>query len=136
MEFFGNIKNGKVSVESKQALDYYISNLKEGDDLIINLQLVSEVKSLRQLRLAYLCFRKISEHTGYSVNESKMLAKMHQGLCSEATIEVKNIFFCKSLSEMSKKELSDFIMKMDNWAAKDLSINLLEFEDVKFLKNT
>lgn len=131
---YGRIKNGKIVLDNKEALRYWTSQLDEGDDVLVTFQAVKDAKSLRQLKLVYGCLRVISDHTGYTVEEAKMLVKMHQGLCGESTIEGKQIYFCKSLSDFSKKELSEFIVKMNDWAAINLQLNLLSFDDLKFLK--
>lgn len=135
MEFHGHLKNGKIVLDNKEALHYWTSQLKEGDDILVTFQAIKEAKTLRQLKLAYSCFRKISDHTGYTVEEAKMLVKMHQGLCGESTIEGKQIYFCKSIGEMSKKELSEFITKMNDWASLKLQLSLLDFNDLKFLEH-
>lgn len=60
---------------------------------------------------------------------------MRQGYCQSHNIEEKEITDCKSLSEFSKKEMSDFIVKMDIWSVKHLNHPLLNNDDLHFLKN-
>jgi hypothetical protein len=133
MEMYGRIKNSKIVLDNKEALKYWTSNLEEGDDVLVTFQAIKDARSLRQLKLVYSCLRAISDHTGYTVEDTKMLVKMHQGLCAESTIEGKQIYFCRSLGDMTRKELSEFIVKMNDWASLNLQLNLLNFEDIKFL---
>lgn len=60
---------------------------------------------------------------------------MKQGYCYHHILEGVEITDCKSLSEFSLKEMSDFITKMDLWSSQTLNHPLLNSDDIKFLKD-
>lgn len=135
INLYGKKLNGKLEIVNKDALTQWISNLSEGEDVVIKFNVSKSYKSLRQLRLVYSMFRTLSDRLGYTVEEVKTLMKIQQGLCGSSTIEGEDIHFCKSISDMSKQELSEFITKIDIWASQRLSEKLLNDEDIQFLKN-
>lgn len=126
---------GRLEYYNKHALKEWISNLTEGEDIVIKFNVSKNFKSTKQLRLVYACFRELSDKLGYSVEEIKTLMKLNQGLCGHSVIEGEEIHFCKSIADLSRKELSDFISKMDIWASKTLNMKLLTNDDINFLNN-
>lgn len=126
---------GKLEYSNKEILKQWVDNLPDGEDIIVKFNISRSYKSNRQLRLAYACFRAISDKLGYTVEEIKGLVKLQQGLCACSKIEGEDVHFCKSMADMTKKELSDFISKMDIWASKTLNMKLLTNEDINFLNN-
>lgn len=135
MQIYSKIKNGKLDFNNPVDYKQWLKTTEEGDDVLVTFELLKDSKTLQQLRLTYLLFREISSHTGYTVSEVKTLIKIEQGLCGVHTIQGKEVTFCKSLSEFNKKELSEFIIKMDRWANLTLDLKLLSFNDIEFLKN-
>lgn len=135
MEFHGTINKGKVTFENKHQLTSWLQSIPEGEDLVVNFQVVKESKTLQQLKLAYHCFRVISDHSGYTIAEVKTLVKMSQGLCGYHNLEGRSISFCSSLSDFTRKQLSEFIVKMDEWAAANMDLKLLMYDDIQFLKS-
>lgn len=136
VNLYGRIVNGKLEVPNKEGLSDWIKYLEEGDDIVIKFNRSKDYKTVRQLRLVYKLFRELSAKLGYSVSEIKGLMKIEQGLCAESTIEGKQISFCKSIGEMTKKELSTFIENVDIWAFQRLGLKLLSNEDIHFLNDT
>lgn len=135
LNLFGKIKDQKLDIFNKEALKQWIGQCNEGDDIVIKFVNQKDYKSLRQIKLVYHCFREISDKTGYTVEEVKMLMKMKQGYCFSHTLEEIEITDCKSLSEFSIKEMSDFIVKVDIWSSQTLNHPLLNNDDIRFLKN-
>lgn len=135
LNLFGKIKEGKLEIFNRQSLNQWLANCNEEDDIVIKFVNQKDYKSLRQLKLAYHCFREISDKTGYEVSEVKMMMKMKQGFCQSHVIDGIEITDCKSISEFSKREMSDFITKMDLWSCQNLNHPLLNSDDIKFLKS-
>ena len=132
---YGKKVNGKIEFHDEIAFNHWVANLEEGSDIVAKYNDSKHYKTNRQVRLAYLCFRKIAAHTGYSVSEVKIRAKYHQGLCFSHIIEGREIADCKSISDMTKKEISEFIINMDLWCTQELGLHLLENDDIQFLKS-
>lgn len=125
--------NGKLEISNKEAYNPWVRSLQDNEDIVIKLNIAKDYKSNRQLRLTYACFRILSDRLGYTVEEIKGLMKLHQGLSACSMIEGKEVHFSKSLADMSKKELSEFIETMDRWSYQTLNVKLLSNDDIVFL---
>lgn len=125
--------NGKIQWSNRDAMDKWLSYVEEGEDLVVKFKRQKDYKTFRQVRLCYACFRSLSDLTGHSIEDIKVLMKIKQGLCFAHTIEGVDISVCKSISEMTKAEISDFIMKMDIWSTELFNHPLLTNEDKSFL---
>lgn len=135
INLYGKIHNGKLELNNREALNQWCSNLKEGEDIVVKFNVSKTYKSTRQLRLLYHCFRELSAKLGYGIEEIKMLMKLRAGLCFVHTIEGEEISVCKSISDMTKRELSEFVEFVDIWSTTTLNHPLLKSEDIKFLKD-
>lgn len=135
INLYGTKKNGKLETRNRLALDKWIDYLSEGEEVVIKIRKQKDYKTFRQVRLCYACLRSISDLTGHTVEEVKVLMKMKQGLCFSHVIEGTDVSVCKSISEMTKIELSDFIMKMDQWSTEIFNHPLLTSEDKSFLND-
>lgn len=135
INLYGKKVNGKLKINNKEALDQWIKNLDEGDEIVVKFNQQKDYKTNRQLRLCYSCFRSIMDKTGYTLEEVKFLVKRNQGICAYHTIEGDEILFCKSISDFTKEELSNFIIRMDMWSREKLDNPLLTNEDKSFLKD-
>lgn len=133
INLYGVKEKGKLVIRNRQALDYWLDHLSDGDDIVVKLRRQKDYKTFRQVRLCYACLRSISDKTGHSIEEVKVLMKIKQGLCFSHNIEGTDVSICKSISEMTKAELSDFIMKMDQWSTELFNHPLLTYEDKTFL---
>lgn len=127
--------DGKLEFSDKLAYKQWIRNIPEGEDIVVKFNISKSYKSVRQLRLVYLCFRVLSDNLGYTVEEIKGLMKLEQGLSASSIIEGKEVHFIKSLADMTKTELSQFIEKMDIWGFQTLGIKMLSNDDIKFLND-
>lgn len=136
LNLFGKIINSKLEIINKESYKQWLSRCEEGSDIVIKIRNQKNFYSNRQLRLIYGEFRQISDFLGYSVEEVKTMLKMQMGYCYTHEIESQPITICKSISDFSKIELSDFIQKVDIWATKTLNLPLLTYDDIQFLKTT
>lgn len=135
LNIYGEILDKKVKIYNRELIDKWSESLKEGEKIVIKFNVSSEYKSERQLRLIYHEFRQISNHTGYTIDEVKLMLKIKAGLFFSAKIEEKDITVCKSISDMTIKQLSEFIEFTDRWSTQTLSLPLLTADDINFLKN-
>lgn len=135
LNLFGKVIDGKLTITNRHDLDEWIKRSPEGDDIVIKFRNQKNFKSNRQLRLIYHEFRELSSHLGYTVEEIKTMLKIKFGLCYVHEIEDEQVVNCKSISDFSKKELSEFIVSIHEWSEKTLGFPLLKYDDLKFLKN-
>lgn len=135
LNLFAKIKDGKLEISYKDSYNNWLRTCKEGDDIIIKFRNQKNYYSNRQLRLIYHQFRELSIHLGYSVEDIKTMLKIKFGYCYTATVEGQEITNCKSISDFDRKELSEFIVAIHEWAQRTLDFPLLKYEDLKFLKN-
>lgn len=134
LNLFGTIVSGKLEINNRQAYDQWIKNCPDGADIVIKFRNQENFYSVRQLRLIHAEFREIARTLGESVEYVKKLLKMEFGYYYCENINGKEICECKSLSYFDKKELSSFIQEIDIWASQKLSLKLLNFDDIQFLK--
>jgi hypothetical protein len=126
----------KLELSNKEALIQWIKNLPEGENLVVKFNISKFYKSNRQIRLLYSCFRAIANHTGQSVEDIKLILKLKAGLCFSHTIEGENVTVCKSISDFSKQEISDFIQFINEWSISNLNLTLLTSGDIIFLQDS
>lgn len=134
LNLFGKIISGKLEINNKETYKHWLSQCKEGSNIVIKLRNQEDFHSNRQLRLIYHEFRELSNLLGYTVEEIKMLLKLQFGLCFTNTIEGVELNICKSISDMTRVEISDFIQKIDLWSTNNFNYPLLNNEDIQFLK--
>lgn len=136
LNLFGEVKEGKLELNNRIALDKWIKTLPEGSKIVMKVRNQDNYYSTRQLRLLYAEFREISKKTGHSVEDVKTMMKMYTGNCYHHTIDGTELTICKSVSDFNRKELSQFIEQIDLWSQKNLDLPLLRYDDIKFLKTT
>lgn len=134
LNLYGKIKDGEIKLENTYALKQWAKTLEEGSDIVVKFRNQANYKTVRQLRLLYLCFRKLSAHLGYPVNDIKLMMKIKAGICWTHNIDGREITECKSISDFTKRELSEFVESIDTWASMELNFPLLSYEDKNFLK--
>lgn len=135
INIFGKITNGKLEFNNKDSVNQWVKMQSEGDDVVVRFTNQKDYATYRQIRLLYKCFRTISEHTGHDVEEIKLILKVKLGLCYSHDVENREITVCKSISDMNRKEISSFILETDKWSTKTLSLPLLLYDDINFLRN-
>ena len=83
---------------------------KEDDVIDTYFEVVKNDSSYLQIKKCHVLFRVISEHSGYTVEEVKMLVKEYCGFAYSKTINDKNyVIPLKSIGDMSKDELISLI---------------------------
>lgn len=134
LNLYSKVNKGKLEIENKHQLDEWLKTIPDGENVVIKFNISKNFKTQKQLRLLYLCFRQIAYHTGQSVQDIKLILKLKAGLCFSHTIENEEITICKSISDFSKKEVSEFIQFTNEWSIQTLNLPVLTLEDIEFLK--
>lgn len=132
---YGVTQDGKLQINNRIALDQWIKSLPDGEDIVCKFRVQKNYKTTRQLRLCYHCLRELAVKTGHTVEEMKMYLKYKSGLCFDHSVEGEHVQICKSIADMNKEEISEFILFMDTWASENLAHPLLTHDDKIFLKN-
>lgn len=98
---------GKLSLEPKSKIFYddFIKNLKDGDEVEMFINKVTEHCSLSQLSKIHACIRELAKESGYTFEEMKLLVKQRSGLCLIITENGVGTEICKSFSECTKDEM-------------------------------
>lgn len=134
INIFGKIQDNKLVINNKSSLNSWLKNQKEGDDIVLRFTNQKDYHSIRQNRLIYKQFRIIAKEIGSTVEEVKTLIKYEFGLCHEVVVQDRTINICKSIADLSKKELSELIQNVDIWANQNLGLEILTFDDKQFIK--
>lgn len=135
VNIFGTTKSGKLHISNRHVLDEWLKNQPDGEDVAIRVIVQKNFKTNRQLRLLYKLFREISKHTGSSVEDTKLFLKYHFGLCYVHNIEGAELTVCKSISDLTKTEISELIEQTDIWANQTLGLQILSEDDKNFIKH-
>lgn len=135
VNLYGKTEDGSLRITNRKILEEWLKTLPNGEDIVCKFRVQKNYKSTRQVRLCYHCLREIAAKTGHTLEEIKLYLKYKSGHCFDQKIEGEHIQTCKSIADMSKTEMSDFILFMDQWAISNLAHPLLTNDDLNFLKN-
>lgn len=100
------MKNGKLVYQTeKDKLTYklFLEKLKNGDEIHVFMDPVTDKASYAQISKAHACIRELAKETGHSFDEMKLIVKGYSDIPAETGIGYK------SFSECSKDEMSRVI---------------------------
>ena len=84
--------------------------IKEGEIVDVYMESSTKNGTLAQIRKVHLLFRILSEHSGYTIEEIKLLVKENCGFAYNKTINNKYyVIPTKSIGDMTKEELCSLI---------------------------
>lgn len=114
LNHFGKLvmKNSKlVYIKDSQAKGFeeFKKNLGEGSMIEVFMEECMDDGTLAQLAKCHALVRELSNHTGFTFEDTKTLLKEKAGLCLLRNVAGKEYFLCKSLGDADKVELSAFI---------------------------
>lgn len=95
----GKLVHSRVVDSTKYGL--FIKNLKEGDEIDVYMDIISDNGSLSQIAKVHAMIKDLATFTGNSVAGMKLLVKQEAGLCFTKDSEL----ICKSFGDCSKDEL-------------------------------
>ena len=91
----------------------------------------ADMKSLPQLRYVHFIFKMVGTEIGYSPDEIKQVYK-RKFLTYSKVINEKSYIFTKSLADLKKIEMKEFIDKIRDHASAELGIYVPEPSDRGF----
>lgn len=100
------MKNGKLVYQTeKDKITYklFLDKLKEGDEVEVFMNPITDKASYAQISKAHACIRELAKETGHSFDEMKLIVKGYSNIPDESGIGYK------SFSECSKDEMSRVI---------------------------
>lgn len=114
-----------VIIEGREDLDNFYRSLEPGDEVEAVLEKEVTDHSWVQVKKVHKLMRIMSEESGYSVEEIKMLVKYNTGYAYAKIIDGERyVIPIKSIGSMSKKELTAFIEAVLNYAATKMDLVL------------
>lgn len=100
--------NGKLTYVRKSDKENYksfITNLEEGDQVDIFMEINNADNTLLQLAKVHKCIREIAKHTGNTFEDIKMVIKDRSGLVVRREVMNKTYMDWKSFAKISKDDL-------------------------------
>lgn len=119
------IFNGNA-VKTMQEIEDFFSTLSE-DELRKTYRItIDQTRSLEANALLHVMLKEICDETGETdVNKMKRNIKEILGYYTDTKVDTEDSSYITRLytksSEMSSKELSEFILKIESWAATELN---------------
>jgi hypothetical protein len=129
-------ESGKLRMFPAPSYQEFVDSLQEGDTVEATLIRVKDLRSLAQNDLYWRALSIIEKEYG-DVDMGKY--RWHdyfkgKYLCYTEPILGEEIDNCKSTAELTKKEFSEYIEKIDVWAMDKMNISVLSAEDRSFLR--
>ncbi len=131
--FYGTVSNKVLRVQNKFLLDSYVAGYPDSTEFEISLHPVNDSRSARQNKLYWMYLRKISRAYGEHTAELFHDYFKDKYLCYTVIIAKEEIRQCKSTADLSKKEFSEYIEAIIEWAAIHLQLVLATEEERLFL---
>lgn len=129
-------KEGKGLLKiNPQMYDAFVDLLEEGEEVEATLMRIKDIRNLPQNRLYWRILTTISDEYG-DVNIGKY--KWHEYfknkyLCHTEVILGEEIMVCQSTADLTKKAFSEYIQKIEAWAAHNMGISVMTADDKKLL---
>jgi len=118
--FYGDVENGKLKLRSEDLFRTYIRGLSGLVSLLV--QPRKKVRSLNQNNLYWVWLTVIGDEVGYSKEEvhdvfKHKYLKEYRQLVNQKTGEAVDCEFIRSTTSLNKKEMSEYMQKIDRDAA-------------------
>jgi hypothetical protein len=84
----------------------FLSHVEQGSIVDVFYEVTHDDGTLPQLAKLHVLIKQLATHTGYTVDDMKLLVKDKAGLCLVREVSGKEYFLAKSFGECSKEELS------------------------------
>lgn len=95
-----------LNPNDKTAFEVYVAGIPEGHLVELYMETQKDDATLAQLAKVHAMIRELSQHTGETFEDMKLIVKRRSGLCIEKEIEGAHFLYCKSFGKCSKEELS------------------------------
>ena len=117
----GKIVKGTLTLVNKDAFKSYLSRLPDGEyEIIVRPKTILRSNAMNNY-LHGVVFKIISEHTGYSLDETKTLMK--EMFAPKIMLDNTEKMIPKSTAKMDNKELLTFIEQIKmHWAEREVYI--------------
>lgn len=112
MRFTAHIENGKLAINSKESWKRYLLGFNDGTELVLDIDLKKNTRSLSQNRYYWLYLNVIETETGNSANDLHELFKRLFLPPTNKTILNTDIRLPASTTDLSKHDFSEYMEKI------------------------
>lgn len=112
MRFTAHIENGKLAINSKESWKRYLLGFNDGTELVLDIDLKKNTRSLSQNRYYWLYLNVIETETGNSANDLHELFKRLFLPPTNKTILNTDIRLPASTTDLSKHDFSEYLEKI------------------------
>lgn len=95
-----------TSQAQARQFEAFMSTVEKGSIVEVFYEVTHDDGTLPQLAKLHVLIKQLATHTGYTVEDMKLLVKDKAGLCLVREVSGKEYFLAKSFGECSKEELS------------------------------
>jgi len=95
-----------LNIGTARQFESFVGHINEGELVDVFYEVTNDDGTLPQLAKLHVHIKQLAVHTGYSVDDMKLLIKDKAGLCIVRELSGKEYFLAKSFGECSKEELS------------------------------
>ena len=127
MKQFGTIKRGKLILNNKQQFQDQLVEF-EGKDVVIKITERNNNRTKDQNSLFWKWIEIISNHTGYTKEETKELISYKFLQRERVDAEGYTETYLRGTSTLSKKEFNEFMNEVSYWSNSTLNITLPTYE--------
>lgn len=125
MKFDGKIIDGKPKISNLDKYQKFFEALDEGDEFEIKVVANKDLRNHKMNNLYWLWLTQLSNFSGYTKRELHNYFKQEL-LCIESSINGGNYLDCKSTSELSIAEFSDYLKEITRLASQNFSFVLVD----------
>jgi hypothetical protein len=125
LTYFGKVSDdGKLTIHDRKGFDKYLLQFA-GKPVSIDVKHKKAKRSNQQNALFHNWINLLSEHTGYSFEETKEIVKYKFLKIEEVNDQTGEVFvYTKQTSKLNKSEFADFCTEMQQWCESVFGIKL------------
>jgi len=127
MKHYGKIKKGKLILNNKEQFQEQLLQF-EGKDVVIKITERNNNRTADQNSLFWKWIEIISNHTGYTKEETKELISYKFLSRERVDAEGYQEAYIKGTSTLTKQEFSDLMNHVSYWSSDTLGINLPTYD--------
>ena len=130
--FSATVTNGKLSLANRPEVLRYVQTLQ--GDVTVVIEKVKKNRSIQQNRYLFgVCYKLISEHTGFSTEEChQIFKKMFLSYSKKSKITGKEKVFIRSTTSLKTDAMDAYIEEVKQFASMELQIFIPDPTQVKY----
>lgn len=121
MKFYGSTKQGRTIITNRDQLLEHLKSI-EGD-FVLKVTATKDIRTLKMNDLYWFWLSLLSEESGYSKRQIHNYFK-NELLCIEDEVKGEKIMDCRSTSDLTIKEFSEYLLNVGRIASESFSFYL------------